>query len=527
MNKENKITPKKIWEEYLEGENYHRSINLHETVKRNEKFYNGDQWEGVNAPDLEKPVINIFKRAVTYLESQIISDDVGVAIETSGGEKEGGILSYQIDRIIEKTKAKSKNRELIKDAAITGDGVFYAWFDPEKGRDGEVELEILDNEKVIFKNPFEKDVQKQKSIILVKRMMLDEAKELAAEEGVSAEEIAMIQPDDFADYAGENKDIGKRLVTVLMRFWKEDGVIWFSESTRDIFIRKPIETKAKLYHIAWMHWDSVKDSYHGAAAMTPYIPNQIYINKMWAMAMVFSSKMAWPQRFYDATKIRGGLSNKVGQAIGVAGDPKSAIYFDAPAGNMSAQVLELVDRTIRYTRESLGVTDAALGEVKPENTSAIVAAAEQTAAPLIFQKLANHQLWEDLVNIFIDIIREMYGKRKISIEHADEHGNKIRGEEEFDFDKIDYDSLDIKVNIGAATYWSQLMQVQTMDAFFKNGIIDDAVLYLEHLPEGYVSGKDELISTIKKKKEEENAKMSTQNPAKMPEQGNPMQGMRN
>ena len=174
---------------------------------------------------------------------------------------------------------------------------------------------------------------------------------------------------------------------------------------------------------------------------------------------------------------------------------------------MSAQVLELVDRTIRYTRESLGVTDAALGEVKPENTSAIVAAAEQTAAPLIFQKLANHQLWEDLINIFIDIIREMYGKREISVTKEDEHGNKILSTEKFDFDKIDYDGLDIKVNIGAATYWSQLMQVQTMDAFFKNGIIDDAVLYLEHLPEGCVSGKEDIIRAIKARKEA----LSTQN----------------
>lgn len=521
MNKEEKITPKTVWEEYLEGENYHRSINLHETVKKNEKFYNGDQWEGVNAPDLEKPVINIFRRAVTYLESQIISDDVGIYIETSGKGEEGGILGEQIDRIIEKTKAKSKNRELIKDAAITGDGALYAWFDPEKGKNGEIELELLDNEKVIFKNPFEKDIQKQKSIVLVKRMMLDEAKKLAEEMGLSEEEVSMVQPDDFADYAGENKDAGKRLVTVLMRFWKEDGAIWFCESTRDVFIRKPIKTKAKLYHIAWMNWDGKKDSYHGAAAMTPYIPNQIYINKMWAMAMVFSSKMAWPQRFYDATRIRGGLSNKVGQAIGVAGDPKSAVYFDAPAGNMSAQVLELVDRTIKYTRESLGVTDAALGEVKPENTSAIVAAAEQTAAPLIFQRLANHQLWEDLVNILIDIIREMYGKREIAFLSTDEHGEKNREIREFDFDKIDYDGLDIKVNIGAATYWSQLMQVQTMDAFFKNGIIDDAVLYLEHLPDDYVSGKDEIIKAVKKQKE----KMSTENNAKILKNQNPMQKM--
>ena len=76
MKEQKKITPRKIWNEYLLGEDYHQQIGLHETVKKNEQFYNGEQWEGVNAPDLEKPVINIFKRAVTYMESQIVSDDV-------------------------------------------------------------------------------------------------------------------------------------------------------------------------------------------------------------------------------------------------------------------------------------------------------------------------------------------------------------------------------------------------------------------------------------------------------------------
>ena len=76
---------------------------------------------------------------------------------------------------------------------------------------------------------------------------------------------------------------------------------------------------------------------------------------------------------------------------------------------------------------------------------------------------------------------------------------------DFDFSKIDYDSFDIKVNIGTANYWSQLMQVQTMDAFFKNGIIDDALIYLEHVPDGYVAEKDEIMEELKRKREQEGA----------------------
>ena len=524
----NKLDPHKIWEEYLSGENYHTQIKLHETVKQNEKFLNGDQWDGVNAPDLEKPVINIFKRAVTYLGSQIISDDIGINLEpfaNSGADAERcKILTEQINRVIEITKAKSKNREIVRDAAVSGDGALYAYFDPEKGKFGEIEIEVCDNEKILFGNPFEHDVQKQRHIIIVKRMLLEDVKDRAKAFGTPEDEIKRIEPDERAECSSEEENSDKKLVTVLLRFWKEDGVIWFSESTEDIFIRKPTRTKAKLYHLAWMPWDKRKDSYHGVAAMTPYITNQIYVNKMWALAMVYSSKMAWPQRFYDATKIRGTLSNKVGQAIGVAGDPKSAIWFDSPAGNMSVQVLELVERTLRYTRESMGVTDAALGDIRPENTSAIIAAAEQTAAPLIFQKLANHQLWEDMVHILLDLFEEYYGLREIYTEIELPDGTKEKVKVDFDFSTIDYDSFNIKVNIGAATYWSQLMQVQTMDAFFSNGIIDDALLYLEHIPDEYVSGKDELIRQLRERREAQAMvppeMMSTENAA-MSTPGNP------
>ena len=173
MKKPEKLTPQKIWNEYILGENHHQQIELHKTVEKNEQFYHGEQWEGVNAPDLEKPVINVFKRAVTYLGSQIVSSDVGIHLEPFGNNEINSencdLLNKQVERIIEITKAKNKNIDVIKDAAITGDGVLYAWFDPAKGKFGEIELENIDNEKLVCRNPFEHDIQKQRSFYLYRK----------------------------------------------------------------------------------------------------------------------------------------------------------------------------------------------------------------------------------------------------------------------------------------------------------------------------------------------------------------------
>ena len=73
--------PSEVWAEYQRGINYNQSIGLYDTVKQNNNFYNDKQWEGVNAPDLDKPVFNFLKPVVSYYVAMLISDDVAVNVE--------------------------------------------------------------------------------------------------------------------------------------------------------------------------------------------------------------------------------------------------------------------------------------------------------------------------------------------------------------------------------------------------------------------------------------------------------------
>ena len=38
------ITAESVWKEYTAGEDYFTQIKHHETIKENERFFNGDQW---------------------------------------------------------------------------------------------------------------------------------------------------------------------------------------------------------------------------------------------------------------------------------------------------------------------------------------------------------------------------------------------------------------------------------------------------------------------------------------------------
>lgn len=492
-------TAQGIWQEYEKAMQYNSNLDLYETVKRNENFFIGNQWEGVKAPDLEKPVLNFIKRVTTYLIAMIVSDDVAASLtpfhRSEQNNKTCKVLERELKRVIENTKAKTKGRDMLRSAVVDGDGCFYLYYDNDlpSGQKvkGDIAVENIENTKVLFGNPHVNDVQKQPYILLVRREQLGTVREQAAAYGLK--ETELIRPDSDERYYGEEKDDQGELVTVIVKLWKENGTVHVLECTKDVIVRKEFSPGYRLYPLAYMSWEKIKNSYHGQSAITGLIPNQIFVNKLWAMAMEHQKKMAFPKLFYDMTKIPH-WSNKVGQAIGVAGSPKEAVAQNFRAADMSGQVLELVEKTISYTREFMGASDAALGNVRPDNTSAIIAVQKASAAPLELQRMAFYQFVEDYINIMLDMMRCHFGVRIVDIVDA-ETGETVQ--EKFDFSKVDMDGLQLQVDVGSSTYWSELMQVQTLDNLFAKGIITDAVTYLENVPDEYVRNKNQLIAKLR------------------------------
>lgn len=492
MNKFNDA--QSIWQLYERGVEYNQSesVMLYERVQQNENFFIGKQWEGLNAPDLEKPVLNFLKRVVTYFISMLVSDDISVSIDPfiqSESDQSTIILAEEIKRVIERTKAKALHRDMLRNAAVDGDGCFYLRFDPEmttgQTAKGEIVIENIDNTNVIFGNPYTSDVQRQPYIIIVKREITELLKERARRMG--CKEADSIQPDSASDkYAGE-QEAPNALTTVLITLFKNNGTIRYVESTVDVIIKPETDTGCKLYPVAYMSWEKIKNSYHGQSPITGLIPNQIAVNRLLAMAIHSVKSTAFPKILYDVGKI-DKWTNRVGEAIAVNGNPNEAIASSFRSMDMSAQVVQMIDSIINWTKDLMGASDAALGSVKPDNTSAIIAVQQASAVPLELQRLAFFQFVEDYVRIIIDIICSYYGVRMVSFEGVQDYYN---------FSSVDYDALNINVEVGKAAYWNELMQLQTLDNLFNKGIIQDAILYLEQIPDGYIKNKQELIEHLK------------------------------
>ena len=139
----------------------------------------------------------------------------------------------------------------------------------------------------------------------------------------------------------------------------------------------------------------------------------------------------------------------------------------------------------------MGANDAALGNVSPNNTSAIVTLQKSSVAPLELQRLARYQFVEDYARIVYDIVKSFYGERMVQTEDGAEYA---------DFGAIE-DNAKLIVDIGQSEYWSESAQISTMDNLFAKGIIDDALIYLENLPSRALPNKSKIIRQIEEEKQ--------------------------
>lgn len=506
MARDKKIDNQTVWKEYEKGIDFKARIDLYETVKANENFFIGKQWEGVASNGLPTPVFNFIKRVALFTVASIASGNVKMQAVPFAGDGSvdttlvTNVLNSEFDRLFEQNKVVSLFREVCRNAAVDGDGCTYTYWDPdvETGQPskGAIVTEVIENTRVHFGNANDRRVQKQPYIIIEKREMVDEVRERAKENGVADWEA--ISPDTDNKLT-DSPFITDDKATVLLRLWrnKETGTIWAIETTKDSVVRKPWDTGLKLYPVTWLNWDYVQDCYHGQAMVTGLIPNQVFVNKAYAMTMLSLMTTAFPKIVYDKNRIRK-WDNTIGVAVGVNGGDVNNVAKTIDPAPVSPQISQFIQMAEDDTRACMGATSVALGEGKAYNTSAIVALQKAAATPHEITRQNLYQCIEDLGRIYIDFMAEYYGERYLPVPKEAEEAIEFAQIEApiFDYSVLKNMHFSVKLDVGASAYWSEIASVNTLDNLLKLKVID-VVDYLERVPEGYIIKKQELIDKLK------------------------------
>ena len=104
---------------------------------------------------------------------------------------------------------------------------------------------------------------------------------------------------------------------------------------------------------------------------------------------------------------------------------------------------------------------------------------------------------ECIVRNICDMMHANYGVRLVETTVTDPMtGKAVDAQEEFDFAELTDVNLRISVDIGAASMWSEITQMDALNALFTSGIMDDPSkfrLYIEIVPDKYVPGKAKLL----------------------------------
>lgn len=515
-----KPTGKEINERYEKAYRFKEQIGLYDTVRVNEDFFIGKQWEGVQANGLPTPTFNFLKQVVLFQVSTITSDNLAmqasalpsVSPYTSAEiEKITEIINHQYAAIIERNRIVTRLREFLRNAAVDGDGCMYFYFDPEvengQSVKGEIAAEILENTRVCFGNPNCRDVQAQPYIILSRRELVDDVRHLAKqyiEDGVCEMEDPQAITPDSEKFQNKYDSYTDDKVTVLTYFYKdrETKTVWCAEATEKGMLRNPYDTGYSLYPLVWLSWDYIHDCYHGQAMITGLIPNQKFINKMFAMVGVSLLTTAFPKVIYDQNRIRS-WNGGVGTAVGVNGNVDN-VAKTIDGATVNPQIAQFMELCINKTRSFLGASDVAMGDSRPDNTSAIIALQRAANTPMEMTKQNMYQCVEDMGHIWRDMMAVKYGERKVEVSMSmDKPGQQPLGMDmppqpfqvDFDFARLKEFPIAIKQDVGASSYWSEMANMQTLDNLLMNHHIT-LKQYLDRLPSGYISKKQELIQDI-------------------------------
>ncbi len=510
-------THEEIWKRFEKGYGFNENIGLYDQVTVNENFFIGNQWEGVEANGLPTPTYNMFKRVINFQVSTITSDNLTIRaipmpstskLTMKELEKIADIVSQQFAAIIKRNRIVAKNREFLRNAAVCGDGCMHFYFDPtiENGQDvkGEIVAEIIDNLRVMFGNPNCRDVQRQPFIIIYRREMVDDVQyraEQYKEAGLcEIEDIESIKPDSDK-FQNKYDNFTDDKVTVVTYYFRnrDTGTIWCIEATEQGILREAYDTEYTLYPLIWINWDYVRDCYHGQAMVTGLLANQKFINKMFALVGISLLTTAFPKVIYDRNRI-SRWDGSVGTAVGVQGNvDQVAKVLDG--ASISPQIAQFIELSFDKTHSLLGASDVAMGDSRPDNTSAIIALQRAANTPMELTKQNDYQCLEDAARIWIDIMSVRYGTRMVEMsldmDNADEQPLGMNLPEQdftqpFDFSKLKELPLTIEQEAGASSYWSEMASMQTLDNLLMNNLITPEQ-YVKRLPNGYIPMKRELL----------------------------------
>jgi len=514
-----------IWSLYEQGRNYMRRMNIFTDTDRNYRFYSGNQWEGAKIEGIEQAQFNFIETIVNYKTSSINNNLWGIHFSSENfdnkefrktAENTCELLNKKAAKVWEKDNLDLKIRELSDDAAINDEAILYVDYDKELQSPVN---EVLSKNDIQYGNENNSDIQKQPYIIVKQRLPLIEVEQIAKNDGISEEKIALIGTDkDYFEEAGDDAKYEKEdMCTVITKLWKEKGSVHYAKSVKYVEIKKDTDTGLSLYPIAHFNWKEKKGCARGEGEVRYLIPNQIELNKTLARMLLSIKQSSYPQKVVNMDKIQNPSAvSQIGGIIktknGTTIDDVNKIFGNIQPAQMSGDVQNLLNNLISVTRELKNASDIATGGIDPEKASgkAILAIQQASQQPLVKQLGGLKKFVEDLARIWLDMWI-VYTPDGLTLEET--QTDNETNEEYTQLVKVPASVMkqlqaDVKVDITPKSAFDKYAQELSLENLLKQGYFNPQMLpqlklYVKALSDDSVMPKQKLMEIIEQEEEEQ------------------------
>lgn len=533
-----------IWSQYQKGLSYIKSTGLDDEWIECEKFWEGEQWPKATdrTKSFPRPVVNVCSMIADNKKSGILSEKIKIIYrpdEMFGDMLEranhgANIFTKFCENVQQELEQENLDDEAVENLVKLGTAIYHYYWDNDVSGGmttpylGGMRGEILHPKNVIVSNFREKDIQKQKYIIIASVESLSSVKELAKKNGVK--NYDQIKADNEID---DEATKVLETCTVLTRYTRKNNKVVWSKSTQNVMIQEPtywepglnevkldeedykndgseikepdkaeqkeIFNRKQLYPIELQSYKNRKDCIYGIGEVKQCIANNKAINFNLAMMLLSVQQTAWPKIIQKAGALaRQVITNAPGEIITDNSKTQGwgIQYLNTPAFN--AQALTLTDNILNLTRSTTGATEVVTGEVLGANmaASAIIALQNQAKKPI---ETAQKKFFRS--HIRIGRIIEQFFKcyytddRLFSYEEDQQtYTSQMNGS--------NYSDIDFSTNIevGARGVFSESLIISLLDQLLQQQAID-VDDYIELYPDSIMTFKETLKKMRAKKLE--------------------------
>lgn len=477
--------PKDVWNMYSNAQSFNQQMSLDRRLKVCRNFYDGKQWDGIPDNGMPQPVINFVARTLNFTVSNMASDKVTGTVSPLGHAQNKdnidqvvSVINNAFEQISEFNDIPHLIREFYLNSAVDGNGCLYTYWDSDintgQSSKGMPRIEVVDCNRIMFGNPSSKIVETQPWIMMIKRLPLREVKIKAWENEMP--DWDTIKADGADDDAVDDSKYVDDLCTVITIFYREYGSkkIWTYECTETNTIKEATCMDITRYPFVWLGWRAMRDTYRGTSAVEGLAQSQMIVNQIASIGTTIVKKVGFPVRVIDKTRIKK-LTDKPNGVIEATGDVTGAITTVQGAA-LPPESYNFMQLIMKMSMETLGATEVAVGDTRPDNTSAILAVTRASVTPQEGVKHDGEDCVKNLYRILFSFIVNYFGKRDVWLPLRESEMKQIQDLQargwafdvpdrmrykDFDFSEIKDSEFDIKTNIGQSSYYQQ-MQSETI-----------------------------------------------------------------